>query len=77
MNRCIHPDILGRKSMGGETTVEACPTCFASHIVPHMGFELGKVYRCQHCGYEGAVIIEFDSIDAWLAFRDGILSEEE
>jgi len=42
-----------------------------------MGFELGKVYRCQHCGYEGAVIIEFESIDAWLAFRDGILSESE
>ena len=53
--------------------VDACPSCFSSHLVPYMGFELGKLYQCQNCGYEGPLIIEFETIEKWLEFREDVL----
>jgi hypothetical protein len=38
--------------------LKVCPRCLGTRIDLHLGGYAGKIYRCQDCGYIGAVILE-------------------
>ena len=62
-------------------SVEVCSNCYSPRIAPYMGYETGKRFICQDCGHISVVTIEFEDIDALVAFlqakRDADDSEDE
>jgi transposase-like protein len=37
-----------------------CPVCGSRDIYRIVGGVMGELYRCKHCGYSGAFVIEED-----------------
>jgi transposase-like protein len=37
-----------------------CPVCGSTEIYRLAGGVMGELYRCKHCGYVGALVIEED-----------------
>ncbi len=62
-------------------SVEVCSNCYSPRIAPYMGYETGKRFICQDCEHISVVTIEFEDIDALVAFlqarRDAADSEDE
>ena len=40
--------------------VKTCPQCGSANIHLHMGAMTGVQYKCEMCGYIGALIVEQD-----------------
>ncbi|MBI2142143.1 hypothetical protein HYU15_01480 [Candidatus Woesearchaeota archaeon] len=40
--------------------LRTCPSCGSANIKLYMGGQLGIQYKCETCGYTGALIIEQD-----------------
>ena len=59
------PDTDGGK---GNQTIEVCSNCFSPRISPYMGYETGKRFICQDCEHISVVTIEFQDIEALVAF---------
>jgi len=49
-------------------SVEVCSNCYSPRIAPYMGYETGKRFICQDCEHISVVTIEFEDIDALVAF---------
>ena len=62
-------------------SVEVCSNCYSPRIAPYMGYETGKRFISQDCEHISVVTIEFEDIDALVAFlqakRDAAESEDE
>ncbi|VVB86844.1 Uncharacterised protein [uncultured archaeon] len=41
-----------------QTQVLTCPVCNSSNVTYYLGGELGYQYRCNDCGYVGALVLE-------------------
>ncbi|HDR74195.1 MAG TPA: hypothetical protein ENN85_09870 [Methanoculleus sp.] len=37
-----------------------CPKCGSREIYPVAGGYTGWIYRCKKCGYQGALVLEYD-----------------
>ena len=58
-------------------SVEVCSTCFSPRISPFIGFEAGKVFKCEDCNSISPVTIEFESIEALVDFLQARQDAEE
>jgi predicted RNA-binding Zn-ribbon protein involved in translation (DUF1610 family) len=43
-----------------------CPVCGSTDLWAATGGYTGCIYRCKHCGYSGALVVEYDDDE-----RDG------
>ncbi|WP_162839712.1 ZPR1-type zinc finger protein [Methanoculleus horonobensis] len=37
-----------------------CPVCGSTDVWAVTGGYTGCIYRCKHCGYSGALVVEYD-----------------
>lgn len=40
-----------------------CPQCGSFEVFPDAIPQLGQLYKCRECGYQGAMVIEADSVE--------------
>jgi len=49
-----------------------CPVCQSTEVYEVIGGYGGHEYRCKHCGYRGALIVEIDEED----LREALLERD-
>lgn len=50
--------------------IRACGSCFSIDVYPYMGFETGRQYHCKTCGSISPLVVEFDTQEAYHAFKE-------